>query len=73
MKALGKIEETGLFPVLNAETYNDARIVAPRYDIYYLEREWQAMWCDSGRPALKSPDKAFIGFCKRRHENNPNP
>lgn len=66
-------ELSGCYPVLEPETYNDARIVAPGYDVYFLEREWFSWWDDSGRPTLTDPDKAFIGFCKRRHQKNPNP
>ncbi len=61
------------FPRLDAETYHDARIVAPGYDVYYLEGEWQRWWWESGKPALHDPDKAFIAFCKSRHERKPNP
>ncbi len=61
------------FPILDTETYNDARIVAPTYDIYYLEKEWHNWWCESGKPALHSPDKAFIAFCANRYKNKPNP
>jgi hypothetical protein len=61
------------FPVLDPETYHDARTVAPGYDVYYLEQEWQAFWADSGKPELKNPDAAFIAFCRRRYERNPNP
>lgn len=63
----------GGFPVLDPETYHDARLAAPGYDIYYLEREWQSFWVDSGKPELKNPAAAFIAFCKRRYERNPNP
>jgi hypothetical protein len=72
MKALPKPENT-LFPILDAETYHDARTVAPGYDIYYLEEQWRAFWLESGKPELKSPDAAFIGFCKSRYSKNPNP
>jgi len=61
------------FPKLDAETYHDARLVAPAYDVYYLEQEWHRWWCESGRPVLYDPDKAFISFCKSRHERQPNP
>jgi len=70
---LAKAKEQDSFPVFEPESYNDARIVAPGYDVYYLEREWREWWADSGKPRLTDPDKAFIGFCKRRHEKNPNP
>jgi plasmid replication initiation protein len=61
------------FPLLDAETYHDARIVAPGYDVYHLEREWQSWWCESGKPMLHDPDKAFIAFCKSRYERKPRP
>jgi len=61
------------FPVLDAETYHDAKTVAPGYDVYFLEQEWHNWWAESGKPSLQDPDKAFIAFCKRRHERNPNP
>lgn len=60
-------------PGLDPETYNRARAVAPGYDVYHLEREWREWWTDSGKPPLKDPERAFIGFCKRRYEKNPNP
>ena len=63
----------GALPRLDAETYHDARTVAPGYDVYGLEREWQRWWCDSGRPVLHDPDKAFISFCKSRYDRNPRP
>jgi hypothetical protein len=46
---------------LNAETYNDARIVAPGWDVYYLEREWREWITEAPRDA----DAAFIGFCRK--------
>ncbi len=61
------------FPILDAETYHDARIVAPTYDVYYLEQEWQNWWVQSGKPEMRNPDKAFIGFCKSRYERQPTP
>lgn len=72
MKPLLSPEST-IFPVLDPETYNEARIVAPGYDVYFLEEEWRRFWADSGKPELKSPDAAFIGFCKSRHARKPNP
>jgi hypothetical protein len=72
MKILASPEITS-FPVLDLETYNEARIVAPGYDVYYLEEQWHEFWIDSGKPELKNPDAAFIGFCKSRHNRKPNP
>ena len=62
-----------VFPSLDSETYNDARIVAPGYDVYYLEEQWRSFWLDTGKPELKNPDAAFIGFCKRRAARNSKP
>jgi plasmid replication initiation protein len=61
------------YPILDPETYHDARLVAPNYDIYYLESEWRDMWVASGMLHLDFPGKAFIGFCKKRHQMKPNP
>jgi hypothetical protein len=60
-------------PRLDPETYHDARTVAPGYDVYYLEEQWRAFWVESGKPELKYPDAAFIGFCKSRHSKRPIP
>jgi hypothetical protein len=51
-----------------ANTYNDAPIVAPGYDVYWLEQEWREMWVSTGMPVLHSPDKAFVAFCKMREK-----
>ncbi len=63
--------EKTLFPTLDPETYHDARTVAPGYDVYYLEQEWRNFWVESGKPELKNPDAAFIGFCKSRNNKKP--
>lgn len=60
-------------PTFSPEVYHDARLVAPGYDVYGLEQEWRSWWEDSGRPRLSDPDKAFIGFCRRRYQRQPNP
>jgi hypothetical protein len=72
VKALPSLVDTD-FPLLDAETYHDARTVAPGYDIHWLEMEWREFWVDSGKPELKDPDAAFVGFCKKRYARNPNP
>jgi plasmid replication initiation protein len=70
---LPKREDPGLAPRFAPETYSEAKRAAPRYDVYYLEREWREWWVESGQPPLTDPGKAFVGFCKRRQEKNPNP
>ena len=47
-------EEQTLFPLLDTETYNEARIVAHGYDVYYLEQQWREFWVASGKPELKT-------------------
>lgn len=49
---------------LASETYEQAREVAPGWDIYYLEREWRDWITESPR----NPDRAFIGFCRKWYE-----
>lgn len=54
---------------LSADTYNDARIVAPGWDVYFLEREWRDWMMEPPR----DPDAAFIGFCKKWYEKRGEP
>ncbi len=61
------------FPVLDAETFHDARGVAPGYDVFYLEQEWRNWWFESGMPELGNPGKAFVAFCRSRYQRRPNP
>ena len=35
-------------------------------DVYALEAEWRGVWARSGRPKLRSPDKAFLGWIDKR-------
>lgn len=71
MRALPSPDKT-VFPSLDPETYNDARIVAPGLDVYGLEQEWRNFWLESGKPELKNADAAFIGFCKSRYARSRN-
>jgi plasmid replication initiation protein len=54
---------------LNPETYNHARIVAPGWDVYHLEREWR----DWITEVPRDPDAAFIGFCRKLYERRGPP
>lgn len=58
-------------PQLKDGTLDKARKAAPGYDIHNLMQEWTSWWRDSGCPALRSPDAAFVSFCKKRHERAP--
>lgn len=61
------------YPVLDAEAYHDARLVAPGYDVYDLEQQWRDWWVEEGMIELVYPGKAFVAFCKKRYLRNPNP
>jgi hypothetical protein len=60
----------GDFP-LRTSTYEKAREIAPRLDIYFLENEWKAWLAKTGKTP-KDPDKAFLGFvrCKLKQHGN---
>ena len=60
-----------LYPKILPETFNDARIVAPGYDVYFLEREFRQFWVETGMPTLHDPNKAFVGFCRQRAKSQP--
>ena len=53
-------------PALKTETLETARAMMPGWDIYALEADWRDMWQRSGRPRLRSPDAAFLGWLKKR-------
>lgn len=62
------VEQVGI-PQLNPETYAHARNAAPGWDVRFLEQEWRA-WASE---VPKSPDAAFIGFCRRRYAERGRP
>lgn len=53
-------------PVLSSGAYEEARVLAPGWDIYALEAEWRTWWAASGRKRLSAPDRAFVGWLARR-------
>ena len=50
---------------LKTATYEKARQVAPRWDVYALENQWKE-WIAKKGELPKNPDAAFIGFCKQK-------
>ena len=50
---------------LRVETYEKAREIAPRLDIYYLEGEWRDWMTQKGEKP-KNPDQAFLGFLRKK-------
>lgn len=53
---------TGDIP-LRTTTFEEARAIAPRLDIYFLENEWKD-WINKTGKMPKNPDKAFLGFIR---------
>jgi plasmid replication initiation protein len=51
---------------LAAATLEAARGLAPGWDVHALEADWRGVWARSGRPKLRSPDKAFLGWVGKR-------
>ena len=54
----------GMGPVLPPEALEAARALAPGHDVYALEAQWRDYWERSGRPVLRAPQGAFLGFVK---------
>jgi len=62
----GRRSGAGQGPVLPPEALEAARALAPGHDVYALEADWRAFWQRSGRPVLRAPQAAFLGFVKTR-------
>lgn len=60
------VEDLPGLPAFAPETLEQARTMAPGFDIYALEAEWRAFWVSAGRQKLSSPDKAFLGWLRGR-------
>lgn len=54
---------------ISAEGYEEARFVAPGWDIYVIEREWRAWLTEPPRDI----DKAFVGFARKWYERRGSP
>lgn len=51
--------------VLSVDAHHEARLVAPGWDVYELEKQWRT-WMDmSDLPPPSKPDAAFVGFCRK--------
>ena len=49
---------------LPSEVLETARALAPGRDVHALEARWRAYWAASGRPVLRSPGAAFLGYVR---------
>ncbi|MBU2360043.1 MAG: replication initiator protein A [Alphaproteobacteria bacterium] len=58
-----------MISMLSPDTYDRARAAAPGWDVHVLEQEWRA-WASE---IPKSPDAAFVGFCKKRFVDRGGP
>lgn len=53
-------------PLLKSATLETAREMMPGWDVHALEAEWKGVWVATGRPKLRAPDAAFLGWLKKR-------
>lgn len=53
-------------PLLSPDTLDEARHLAPGWDVHALEAEWKSWWLETGRPRLRAPEKAFLGWVRVR-------
>jgi hypothetical protein len=55
-------------PVVSDAARDEARGLMPGWDIYALEAEWRGWWAETGRPRLRSADRAFVAWVRRQAE-----
>lgn len=59
----------GRISPLQPDTYENARLAAPGWDIHFLEAEWRDWTVEPPRNA----DRAFVGFCQKWFEKRGRP
>ncbi|NVK84186.1 MAG: replication initiator protein A, partial [Cytophagia bacterium] len=62
----GVVDDGPRGPALSPDVLDRARELAPGRDVYALEADWQDYWRRSGRPALRNPGAAFLGYVRTR-------
>ena len=62
----GAVLPAGAGPPLSPEVIEEARRLAPGWDVYALEADWRGYWLASGRPRLRAPARAFLGYVRKR-------
>ena len=62
-----QIMSKGELPSLPPHILEQAKKIAPRYDVYALEADWRAWCANSGKVIPDNPYAAFLGFCKQRN------
>ena len=53
-------------PRPSPEALDEARRLIPGADAHALEADWRGWWVTTGRPRLRSPDAAFLGWVRKR-------
>ncbi|WP_170765247.1 replication initiator protein A [Ruegeria lacuscaerulensis] len=62
----GQVVEGPDKPILPPAALEEARAMAPGRDVYALEADWLAYWAASGRPQIRNPQRAFLGYVAKR-------
>lgn len=60
-------------PPLDLDTYHDARLEAPGWDVRELEKRWREWMSMSDAEPPRRPDAAFIGFCRKWFQRKGRP
>lgn len=58
---------------LAPETYAEARVAAPGWDVYVLEQNWRRWIVHSGLDMPRDVNRAFLGFCRNWFAKRGNP
>ena len=62
------VPSRAVVPQLDPDVYETARMLAPGFDVHYLEREWRGWLPETPR----NPEAAFLGFCRKWVNNKKN-
>ena len=63
-----EVVDAPALPALDPAVLEEARALAPGFDIYALEADWRAYWAASGRPHLRAPARAYLAYVRKRAE-----
>jgi len=59
----------GQQPHVSSAALEEARTLVPGQDIYALEDEWRRWWVKTGQVPLRSADRAFLGWLRKRPQS----
>lgn len=66
-------DPAAMIPPLDPDTYHDARLEAPGWDVRELEKRWREWLSMSGAEPPRKVDAAFLGFCRKWFERRGHP